>query len=94
MDGKCSAELLVPNAISQIPAGGGQMCLHLGKGRLNCWAGYEEIKQASMRGREGAECYFNLSDFQGDSSCLGIGEYDLSLVTWLVNNNKDQSHDI
>lgn len=58
-----SAELLAPNAISGIPAGGGQMSLHLEKGRLYCWAGYEEIKQASMRGREGAECYFNLSEF-------------------------------
>lgn len=33
-------------------------------------------------------------NFQGDSSCLGIEEYDLSLVTWLVNNNKDQSQGI
>lgn len=30
-------------------------------------------------------------NFQGDSSCLGIEEYDLSLVTWLVNNNKTRA---
>lgn len=77
------------------------MSLHLEEGRLYCWAGYEEFRQASMRGREGAKGYvnsfkdrfqFTFLNFQGDLSCLWIEEYNLSLVTWLVNNNKDQSY--
>lgn len=69
-----SAELLAHTVISQIHDGDGQMYLHLEKGRLYCLAGYEEIKKASMRGRESEEYYFNLLNFQSDTSFKLFGD--------------------